>query len=150
MVLKHFFNIIERTILKQILKQTFKNNIITYLNTLEHSVKTELLTHILDKINDGILTNENKDEWHFHCFNENYYIVYHSEAIKWLKNNNIDVSEAIEIVREYENDHFGEFTTKVNPESIVNMLAYILGEELIYSFDAEAIEELEEEINEII
>lgn len=114
------------------------------------SIKKELASHILDRINDGVIDDKNKDEWHFYCFNEDYYIVYHSEAVKWLKNHNLDIFEAIDIVKEYETDNFGDFTTGVNPESIVNMLAYIFGEELIYSFDAETVEELKEEINEML
>ena len=113
---------------------------------MKTSIKTELLNHILDKINDGVLTNENRDDWHSICFNEDFYIIYHSVAIEWLKRHELDTFEAIEIVKDYEIDHFGEFTTKINPESIVNMLAYIYGQELIYSFDVEDVEELKEEI----
>tara|TARA_Y100000758_G_C16050426_1_gene421391 strand:+ start:538 stop:891 length:354 start_codon:yes stop_codon:yes gene_type:complete len=117
---------------------------------MKNSIKTELANHILDRINDGILTNENRHDWHFYCFNEDYYIVYHSEAVKWLKNHDLDTFEAIEIVKNYEMDHFGEFTTRINPESIVNMLTYIYGEELIYSFNSETVEDLKEEIQEML
>ena len=113
---------------------------------MKTSIKTELLNHILDRINDRVLTTENRDDWHFHCFNEDYYIIYHSKAVEWLKNHELDTFEAIEIVKDYETDNFGELTTNINPESIVNMLAYIYGEELINSFDAESVEELKEEI----
>lgn len=107
------------------------------------TIETELKQHILDYINDGVLTNENKDEWHYYAFNQDYYIIYHSKAIQWLKTHNLDAFEAIDIVREYETDNFEEFTTDINPESIVNMLAYIYGEEVLYSYNAETIEELE-------
>ena len=110
------------------------------------SIKTELLNHILDRINDRVLTTENRDDWHFHCFNEDYYIYFHSVALEWLKKHELDAFEAIEIVKYYETDHFGEFTTNINSESIVNMLAYIYGEELINSFDADSVEELKEGI----
>jgi len=110
------------------------------------SIRVELEAHIIDRINDGVLTNDNKDEWHFHCFNEDHYIIYYSVAVDWLKTHNIDTFEAIETVREYEMDNFGEMNTEINPESIVNMLAYIYGEELIHSYDAETVEELKEEI----
>lgn len=117
---------------------------------MKTSIKNELLGHILDKINDGILTTENKDDWHFYCFNEDYYIIYHSEAEKWLKMHELSTFEAIDIVKNYEVDHFGKFTTNINPEAIVNMLAYIFGEELIYSFDVETVEELKEEIENVL
>ena len=107
------------------------------------TIKTELQKHILDYINDGVLTNDNQEEWHFHAFNEDYYITYHSKAVEWLKTHSLDTFEAIDIVREYEENNFGEFTTDINPESIVNMLAYIYGEEVLYSYDVETVEELE-------
>jgi len=116
---------------------------------MKTSIKQELTTHILDRINDGVIDNTNRDEWHFHCFNEDYYIVYHSRAIEWLKAHDLDTFEAIEIVKEYEESNFGEMNTSVNPESIVNMLAYIYGEEIIYTLDAETIEELKTELETI-
>ena len=106
------------------------------------SVKNELRNYILDCINDETLTNENKDDWHFHAFNEDYYIIYHSKALGWLKTHSLNTFEAVDIVRDYETEHFGEFTTDINPESIVNMLAYIYGEEVLCSYDVETVEEL--------
>ena len=111
---------------------------------MKTTIKHELANHILDKINDGVINNTNRDEWQFYCFNEDYYIIYHAAALKWLKNHNIDAFDAIETVREYEIDNFGEMKTQINPESIVNMLAYIWGEELLLDIDAETVEELEE------
>ena len=106
------------------------------------TIETELKNYILDCINDETLTNENKDEWHFYAFNEDYYITYHSRAIEWLKKHSINTFDAIDIVKQYEVENFGEFTTDINPERIVNMLAYIYGEEVLYSYDAETVEEL--------
>jgi len=116
---------------------------------MKTSIKTELANHIIDKINDGIINDTNRDDWHYYCFNEDYYIVYHSNAIKWLDKHSIDTFESIDIVKEYELDHFGEFTTDINPERIVNMLAYIYGEELLSELDAETIEDLEEKLNNL-
>ena len=106
------------------------------------TIETELKNYILDCINDETLTNENKDEWHFYAFNEDYYITYHSRAIEWLKKHSINTFDAIDIVKQYEVENFGEFTTDINPERIVNMLAFIYGEEVLYSYDAETVEEL--------
>ena len=120
------------------------------LNNLENSVKIEIANHIIDKINDGIIDDSNIDEWHFYCFNEDYYIIGYYEAKQWLKNHNIDTFEAIEIVKDYENSNFGEFTTDINSEAIVNMLAYILGEELIYSENFTKVKQLKKAMNNII
>tara|TARA_R110002020_G_scaffold375359_2_gene586544 strand:+ start:59 stop:406 length:348 start_codon:yes stop_codon:yes gene_type:complete len=114
---------------------------------MKTSIKEELSSHIVDLINDDVLTNENKDEWHFHAFNEEPYITYHSNALEWLKRHDITAFEAIENVREYEIDNFGEMNTDIDPESIVNMLAYIYGEELLNSIDSENIEQLKNNLN---
>lgn len=96
------------------------------------TIKNELTDYINDLINDGVLTNENKDDWHFHAFNEDYYIIGYYNASEWLKRHNIDSFEAIQICNQYEIDNFGETSNKYdNSESVVNMLAYIYGEELI-------------------
>lgn len=113
---------------------------------MRHSVKTELKNYLLDLINDGILNDENKDEWHFHAFNEGYYIIGYYQASQWLKKHNINPFEAITTCQEYERNNFGDESVKVydNPEKTVNMLAYIYGEELIHSIDANNVEELKE------
>ena len=114
---------------------------------MKNSVKEELIQHILDKVNDGILTDDNRDEWHFHCFNEDYYIIDYYECSQWLKCHNIGEFEAAGICQQYEIDNFGESKVYDNSETVVNMLAYIWGEEIIYSLDATNIEELKEELN---
>lgn len=112
---------------------------------MRNSIKTELTDYILDSINDGVINNENQEEWHHILFNQDYYIVYHSEAEIWLKNHGLSAFEAIEKVQEWEEFHFGETNTNINPERIVNMLVYIYGEELLPCVDT--IEELEEELS---
>ena len=109
---------------------------------MKNSIKTELSEYILDIINDKILTTQNKDDWNYLAFNDNYYIIGYYEASKWLKSHNIGEFEAVEIVKEYEIDNFGEFNTPINSEAIVNMLVYIYGEELIYSDNFENVKEL--------
>lgn len=120
---------------------------------LNNTIEQELLSHILDMVNDGVVTNDNIEDLHYHCFNGDNYIVYHSEAKKWLDKHNIDTFDAIDYVIDYEKDNFGEVNTDINPESIVNMLVYILGEEVIYNTldirpDETTVEELKELIKE--
>ena len=112
---------------------------------MKQSIKTELENYLLDLINDGVLTDKNIQDWHFHAFNEDYYIIGYYNASQWLKKHNIDAFEAISICQEYEKENFGEcYKIYDNSEETVNMLAYIYGEELIYSIDANNIEELKE------
>ena len=116
---------------------------------MKTSIKTELQEHILDCLNEGILTNENFEDWHYHCFNEDYYIIGYYEANQWLEKHNMNAFEAIDIVREYEVDNFGVFTTETNSESIVNMLVYIYGEEIIQSTGTDCIKELKNELENL-
>ena len=114
------------------------------------TIKNELVQSILDKVNDGILTNENKDDWHFYAFNEDYYIIGYYNASEWLKRHNIDIFEAIQECNQYEIDNFGTTTNKYdNSESVVNMLAFIYGGEIINNLDAQNIDELVNELETI-
>lgn len=119
---------------------------------MENSVKKELASHLLDKINDGVLTNENKSDWHFHAFNEDFYLIGYYQCLQWLKNHDIDAFEALEVICEYEQDNFGvvNFTKgKINSETVVNMLTYIWGEELLNEFDCDSVEDLAELCNKL-
>lgn len=116
---------------------------------MKNSIKKELANHIIDKINDGILTNDNRDDWHFYCFNEDYYIIGYYECSQWLKRHDIGEFEAAGICQQYEVDNFGESKVYDNSESVVNMLAYIYGEELIYSLDAQNIKQLKKELKNL-
>lgn len=117
---------------------------------MKTSIKKELSQSILYKINDGVLTNDNRDDWHYHAFNEDYFIIGYYNASEWLKQHDLDAFEAIDIVREYEMDNFGEFTTDINSEKIVNMIAYIYGEDLIYGEDFKNIKQLKKAMEKII
>jgi len=112
---------------------------------MKTSVKTELANHLLNLINDGVLTNENKDEWRQIAFNEDYYLIGYYQCSEWLKKHNLDTYEAIAICQDYGIEMFGEFQTRYdNAEITANMLAYIYGEELINEFEGETIKELKD------
>ena len=99
---------------------------------MKQSIKEELQAHVQDLICDGVLTDDNRDDWHFHAFNEDYYIIGYYNAEKWLERHNVSAFEAINAIIEYEQDNFGEVSTDTScPERVVNMYVYILGEEII-------------------
>ena len=79
------------------------------------------------------------EDLHHECFNTYYYIMGTYKATKWLGD---QVFNVIEYIKEYENNNFGEVTTDFSdPEKIVNMYVYIIGEEIVYNYK----EELEKE-----
>ena len=121
------------------------------MSLLTTSIRTELLAHMLDRLNDGAVSD--MDEINYHCFNEDYYVVYHNVAKKWLEEHGICPFDAIEAVVEWENDMLGEASSEINPETIVNKFVYIAGEELISELEIDddttvesLIAQLEEEL----
>lgn len=85
----------------------------------------------IDKIEDMISNNERVDagDLHNRLFNEDYYIIGTYQAKQELEK--YGTFDAIDKVIQYEKDNFGEVNTEINPEAIVNMLAYIIGEEAL-------------------
>ena len=88
-----------------------------------------------DRIGDMIANDEtvDRDDLHQRLYNDDYFIIGIYQANELLKEYDGDtryggVFGAIETVREYETEQFGEFNTEIAPESIANMLAYIIGE----------------------
>lgn len=120
-------------------------------NNLPQETQDLFKSIIIDELEHNCLLDEtiadrygDLTELHFKLFNEDYFIIGYYQANKFIEANFDDTFQAIEIVRDWEIEHLGEFTTDINSEAICNMLAYIIGEELIYSFDEN------EEIKEII
>ena len=68
---------------------------------------------------------------HNEIFNTDYYIIGTYEAKKALEE--YDVWDAIEKVVTYEKNNFGEpYTDLSDPEKLINMLFYIIGEEVLW------------------
>jgi len=66
---------------------------------------------------------------HHEIWNTDYYVIGRHKAQKWLGE---DTFTVIDIVKQYEEDMFGLVTTDLSePEHIVNMYAYIVGEEIL-------------------
>ena len=94
----------------------------------------EIKAHFDDYISD--LTDkeirENIDDLHHDIFNNDYYIIGRYEAKKWLGD---EVFNIIEIIKKYEQFNFGEINTDFSePEKIVNMYVYIIGEEIVQDY----------------
>ena len=94
----------------------------------------EIKAHFDDYIND--LTDkeirENIDDLHHDIFNTDYYIIGTYEAKQWLGD---QVFNIIEIIKEYEEFNFGSVNTDFSdPEKIVNMYVYIVGEEIVQDY----------------
>ena len=82
---------------------------------------------ILEQDDDWI--EWHKEEIHHYAFNEDYYIIGTHKAKQWLGDFAFDV---IAIIKAYELENFGEvYTDLSNPEKVVNMYAYIVGQDIV-------------------
>lgn len=116
---------------------------------MNHSIREELCEHLIDCINDGVLTNDNVDEWHHHAFNANYYIIGYYNAEQWLKYHDVSAFEATGECIDYERETFGEVhKTYDDAETTVNMYVYIKGEELLAELSADNVDCLLEDLQD--
>lgn len=101
---------------------------------MKKSIREELSSYIAEGIKEMKRYTElpsDPQELHFKLFNEDYYIIGYFQSEEWLIKHRMETFEAISIVQEYEKEQFGECRMYDNAESVVNMLAYIYGEELL-------------------
>ena len=122
-------------------------------NKKHEQMKQEAIEAIIEALEDGY--SGYYCDLHNEVFNTDYYIIGTYEAKEALKE--YDVFDAIELVQEYEKFHFGEVYTELHkPEKLINMVYYIIGDEVICDMtDIEAFEEnwnnvADEETNAII
>ena len=97
----------------------------------EYYKKEEIKEHFDDFIKEQPedWIEENIDDIHHYAFNEDYFIIGYYQAEQWLSDH---VFEVIGIIQDYEDMHFGEsYTDLGNSEKVVNMYAYIVGEEVV-------------------
>ena len=106
------------------------------MNAKHDEMRRDAIEAILDTLEDGYAGYY--CDLHNEVFNTDYYIIGTWQAKEAL--NEYDVFDAIETVQDYEKSNFGEVYTDVsNPEALVNMLYYIIGEEVIRDmYDIEA------------
>ena len=99
------------------------------MNKKEQKMREEAREAIIEALRDGY--SGYYCDLHQEVFNTGYYIIGTHQAKEALKE--YDIWDAIEKVQTYEQDNFGEvYTVLSNPEKLVNMLYYIISEEVLY------------------
>lgn len=100
----------------------------THYNKTHEEMKQEAIEDIIDALENGY--SGYYCDLHNEVFNTDYYIIGTHAAKEALRE--YDVFEAIELVQDYEKDAFGEvYTDLSNPEKLINMVYYIIGDEVI-------------------
>ena len=89
----------------------------------------EIKQDAVEKLDDYKGSSVYGCDLHNELFNTDYYIIGTYQAKQWLGSMVFDV---IEIIKEYEQDNFGEVNTDLSdPEKVVNMYVYIVGEQVL-------------------
>ena len=97
------------------------------------SMKSEAIEKVIEVLENGF--SGYYCDLHNECFNTDYYIIGTYQAKKVLEE--FGTFNAIEKVQSYEKDAFGEvYTDLSNAEKLLNMLFYIIGEEVISEVDS--------------
>ena len=103
----------------------------------------ERIQEIYDYDQDKV-TLDNVYDLHHEIFNTDYYIIGRYQAKQWMGDIAFD---CIYDIQQYENDNFGQVTTDLSePERVVNMWVYIIGEEILEDVVTEFLEDREEEL----
>ena len=98
-------------------------------NTNFDGLREDAFNAIVECLEDGY-TGYYSD-MHHAIFNTDYYIIGTYEAKRTLES--IGVFDVIEKVQDYEQTNFGELITELSdPEKLINMIYYIIGEEVLY------------------
>lgn len=97
---------------------------------MRYKKEDEIREYAIDFLKDSISENSGYGaDLHNEIFNTDYYIIGTYEAGKWLEGFSF---EAIGVIKEYEQDNFGESYTDLScPEKVVNMYVYIVGESIL-------------------
>ena len=97
-------------------------------------LKQDVKEYIIQQLKDDVGLDQHISDLHHYLLNEDYFIIGYYKAEQWLKKDSI--FNAIETIKNYENDNFGQVSTDLSSsESVANMLAYILGEQILYNND---------------
>jgi hypothetical protein len=99
-----------------------------------YQLKEDVKDYIIDQLSSDVGLDQHIGDLHHYLLNEDYFIIGYYKAEQWLKKDSI--FNAIEKIKDYEQSNFGQVTTDLSSsESVANMLAYILGEEILFNND---------------
>lgn len=108
-------------------------------NDKHNEMKQEAIEAIIEALEDGY--SGYYCDLHNEVFNTDYYIIGTYRAKEALRE--YDVFDAIELVQTYEKEQFGNIYTDLSdPEKLINMVYYIIGDEVIGEmYEIEAFED---------
>ena len=97
-------------------------------------LKKDVASYMISQLEDQVGLDNDVSDLHHYLLNEDYFIIGSYRAEQWLKKDSI--FNAIEKIKDYEQSNFGQVSTDLSSsENVANMLAYILGEEILFESD---------------
>ena len=114
-----------------------QNSALTYKSYKD--IFNELKEYATDRINEMKDDNSfdfscmENCELHHEIFNTDYYIIGYYQCQKWLDKHEINIFDGIKFCQDYERQNFGHDAVRSydNAEMLVNMIVYIIGEEVL-------------------
>ena len=101
---------------------------------VDDELKKDVASYMISQLEDQVGLDNDVSDLHHYLLNEDYFIIGYYQAEQWLKKDSI--FNAIETIKEYEQSNFGQVSTDFSSsEKVANMLAYILGEEILSESD---------------
>ena len=98
-----------------------------------NKLKQDVASYMISQLEDQVGLDNDVSDLHHYLLNEDYFIIGTYKAKQWLGS---EVFDVIETIREYEQSNFGQVSTDFSdPEKVANMIAYILGEEILSDSD---------------
>jgi len=98
-----------------------------------NQLKQDVASYMISQLEDQVGLDNDVSDLHHYLLNEDYFIIGTYKAKQWLGS---EVFDVIETIREYEQSNFGQVSTDFSdPEKVANMIAYILGEEILSESD---------------
>ena len=93
----------------------------------------EIASHFQDYLTENTPGDDaDPSELHHEAFNMDYYITGTYQAQQWLGDH---AFYAIQVIKDYEESCFGEVSTDLSdPERVVNMYTYIVGEAVVWEW----------------
>ena len=108
-----------------------------------NQLKQYVASYMISQLEDQVGLDNDVSDLHHYLLNEDYFIIGTYKAEQWLGS---EVFDVIETIREYEQSNFGQVSTDFSdPEKVANMIAYILGEEIL--FNSEIFQQIQIEKN---
>jgi len=114
-------------------------------------IREELRDHLKNHIQEVMRYDMDEleiDDLFHQAFNQDYYLIGYAYCDDWLTRHDINIFEGIRFVQRYERENFGADAVRTyeNSEQLVNMIAYIIGEEITHQEGRDLIAQREQEI----